>query len=241
MEAMHRRFGLQGAAMSARRSGPKQKENGSIGIQACVVIFFPDGPYWYCKDDPAAPMPSPTPPGDGGGGGGGGGGGNDPCASCEPHAPAPTSLSNEAPQDTLPLNCANPSLSEVAICTEPEASPMQRQQIEEALKRIESLGGACVDIAVRGRELLAATNPPAVRVFATRKYPAGGYGNKNAYGFGKHGIALETAWFANGTKRDSKGFNLDATLAHEIEHTMGQYHWDDADSRTLNDLHCSGL
>jgi hypothetical protein len=99
VQAMNRRFGMQGKAMSRRKSGAS--DGGTIGIQACVDVTWRDGEVteycsddpppddddhppsddddYYCKDNPDSPVCGGDPPG--------AGGGNDPCTGCEPDEP----------------------------------------------------------------------------------------------------------------------------------------------------------
>jgi hypothetical protein len=45
LQAMNRRFGVRGAALSRRSAGP-DKGDGMIGLQACVITYWPGGPCW---------------------------------------------------------------------------------------------------------------------------------------------------------------------------------------------------
>ncbi len=54
---------------------------------------------------------------------------------------------------------------------------------------------------------------------------------------------LESRWFELNTTRDKAGRNLDATVAHEIEHLLGGNHTSTGPSGveyTAHELKCSG-
>jgi hypothetical protein len=98
VQAMNRRFGVQGTAMSGQRSGGGE-DSGDITIQC--YIGEDDGNRCSRSGGGDEPPPDDSPPPcdpstavlpcDGSGGPGGGpGGGDDPCYDCEPDEPPPT-------------------------------------------------------------------------------------------------------------------------------------------------------
>lgn len=157
-------------------------------------------------------------------------------------------LSNDMLPDTLNkdnLKCTNPgSSAEAAVCNSQPLAPgsVYYNRALAALDRIEQSGGECANIAREGRRLLANQDIgwfPSGRTWSnghiTEQWP-GGYGAPNM------GAALEENWFKNNTKKNSKGFNLDSALVHEIEHVMRRDHDrtdDDGWEYTPHDLACT--
>lgn len=174
--------------------------------------------------------------------GGGGGTGPAPCTgsgcTTEPGAPSPETASEDdyiSPMDTVP-NCTvvQSAAWADAYCRATVPSGARADTINAALNRIEQRGGECATIAAQGRTLLAAGR---LKVFAPQSGDTGGWGDSDI------GVLIADYWvdhFSSTVTSDNR--NLDLSLSHEIEHSLGRSsHVDAGGYDTLNSRTCSGL
>jgi hypothetical protein len=152
------------------------------------------------------------------------GGGSD---SYDPGTPtdSPASLANDF--DTIPRlapNCAAPqNRMEYAFChsAAPDSTSPLHAITKSALGRIRARGGACVEIADRGEELL---EDGRLRYFDGSDNPAE-YGDAGGFGSVALGVALDADyWLRYYGSTDPIGRTFDNGLVHEIEHTLGRTH-----------------
>lgn len=227
VQAMNRRFGLQGKAMSKRKSGGS--EGGTIGIQACVTVIWPDGEeITECGDDPAPAPDDPytcvqhcTPGVDEGGGPGGGGtppGGDDPCADCEPEYPVVTE-NDHVDDDVPPPDCNNPAGWDprfvrhfTAYCSGEPPTGERLTRTNLAVDRIAQRGPECAKIARRARELIAAGT---FRYYKNEGYGFGGVSQK-----GQGWLAIDDTR-VDYAKNEYYQSVLDRDIVHEVDLSSG--------------------
>lgn len=178
--------------------------------------------------------------GDWGTGGGSGGGGNEPAYSGDPALSTDDDVPDRSPA------CSNPSLEgwEKAVCSAEPPAGDRLQKVRDALARIRARGGVCANIATAGDNLLAGGK---LQFYPWQTGLAGGYGG------GTFGVVLNYTWvddFATSSTGESSpsipnGRNLESTLVHEIEHSLGRPHttFNGAEDpyNTANSRTCGGL
>lgn len=249
---MNRRFGVRGAALSRRSAGP-DKGDGMIGLQACVITYWPDGPCWYCADEPPPDDGPPAPcdprtavePCDGSGGTPPGG--NDPCYDCEPDGEAPPPAS-EDDADKAPLDCTNPPNDRQRAFCKGYMDDARKKNINDALQKIAERGDECKKLAEAGLKLLTA-EPSKIKLFDGDTYafddPTKKFGG--AAELGGEWVVIDDAWTDKyETTLSSDGRNLQHTLVHELDHHLGRNHighgTDTEDKyNTPNSRSCAGL
>lgn len=239
VEMMNRRFQVP-PELNAPRG--RSHDGGELTIQGCVeegacelepiVVVAPAPPSIctiYCGGG-GGPGTSPGWDGGSSGGGGGGSGGGDGAAA-ETNSDLPET-------DLQQLNCANPgSAQEKAFCIRQIAfaGTVRHQRTKDAIERIRNRGGVCVDIATKA---LAYLDAGQIGFYPLESGMAGGYG------VGAHGLALQDRWAdVYYETPESSGRTLDWVIAHEVEHTMGQFAHSYTDAKgvdhTMNDNLCS--
>jgi uncharacterized membrane protein YgcG len=221
---------------------------GCVGDGVCtldplVVTPPPTDPCSNCEPPPPPPRPSGGTGGsggDGGTGGGSGGGGNEPAYSGDPALSTDDDIPDRSP------DCSNPSLEgwEKAVCSAQPPAGDRLQKVRDALARIRARGGVCANIATAGDNLLAGGK---LQFYPWQTGLAGGYGG------GTFGVVLNYTWvddFATSSTGESSpsipnGRNLESTLVHEIEHSLGTPHttFNGAEDpyNTANSRTCGGL
>lgn len=223
VEMMNRRFRVPADQRSPRGRNPDGAEfttqgcvrEGECALEPIVVVGAPGDEHCEraldgsCQSDGGEePTNPPSPPGSGGGGGGGGDGDG---GAAETNTDLPE-------KDLQQLNCANPgSAQEKAFCIRQIAfaGTVRHQRTKDAIERIRNRGGVCVEIAAKASAYLDAGQ---IGFYPIESGMAGGYG------VGAHGLALQDRWadvFYD--TPESSGRTLDWVIAHEVEHTMGQF------------------
>lgn len=227
---------------------------GMVSIQGCVT----DGS--ACMLDPLVVTPPPTDPcsnceppppprpsggtggngGSGGSGGGSGGGDNETEYLGDPELSTDDDIPDQSPA------CSNPALEgwEKAACSAQPPEGDRLQKVRDALARIRARGGVCADIATAGDNLLAGGK---LQFYPWQTGLAGGYGSRTI------GVILNYTWvdqFATSSTGESSpsipnGRNLETSLVHEIEHSLGTSHttFNGAEDpyNTPNSRTCGGL
>lgn len=234
-----RRYARGGAHAVA----PGEKGLGTM----CVVLTH----YWvdtgeiisqhvlYCYDSGGDGPPTCTPESFTCGGGGGG-----PGAEPSP-MPAATRAGRNIPEGANPPDCSKPQTEAWAIdycnARAPEGERLNRTK--QAIARIKARGGECANIADKAITLLSQGK---LRYYPESADSQGGWGNSSI------GAILLDAWVDNYfdtaiEQQDANGNivrrNLDHTIVHEVEHTMGRSHIDQnaGGFQTPNSQACSGL
>ncbi len=119
-------------------------------------------------------------------------------------------------------------------------------KFKNILNEVEKIGGECVDVAVKGRELI---DQGRLKLFRGEDNDGAGYGGPMRDGSGDFVLIndrmlhFEDVSFSRPSAdgKDTYNINLQYAIVHEIDHTLGYGHKDNDPWLTENSLKCSGI